>query len=231
MSEPLGADRQRGRHQDSGRGRRTEDTDRASRARRLFAPGAASQAGPVRVRLRATPRTVAQLAGRLLLTGVSALFIVGGAADPASFGGVLFLLLGAAGVALFGSGALVMTGHLAAMRPVLVIDDQGVRRPAGWPRPRRADGLLRWEELVAMGAWSQGIPTGRGHRQYLAFLPRGAAGHAAGGAEILAIKMAGVPGVAEPRWSIPISAGWDRGVEDIVAAVHRHRAVPFADRR
>jgi hypothetical protein len=98
---------------------------------------------------------VAQVVGRLLLTGVSVTFIVGGAADPVSFGGVLFLLLGVAGVALFGSDALVLTGNLVARRPVLEIDDEGIRRPAGWPR--RASKLLRWDDLAAVGAWSQGI--------------------------------------------------------------------------
>ena len=184
---------------------------------------------PWRVRLRPTWRTVGQIVGRLLLTGVSATFIVGGAADPVSFGGALFLLLGAAGVALFGSAALVLTGHLVARRPVLEIDDEGIRRPAGWPR--RASRLLRWDDLAAVGAWSQGIPAGRGHRHHLAFLSRGSAGRPAAGAEILAIKMSGVPGVAEPRWSIPVNDAWDRSVEDVVRAVRRHRDVPFADRR
>lgn len=187
-------------------------------------------AGAVRVRLRFTPRTATQVIGRLLLTGVSVTFIVGGASDPASVGGVLFLLLGAAGVALFGSSAVTMIGNLAGRRPVLEIDDPGVRRPAGWPR--RASRLLRWDDLAGVCAWSQGIPGTRGHHHHLTFLPRGAAGRPAPGAEILAIKVNGVPGAPEPRWSIPVTAAWDRTVEDVVAAVHRHRpGLPFADRR
>jgi hypothetical protein len=182
---------------------------------------------PWRVRLRPTRRVVARAIGRLLLTGVSVMFIVGGAADPVSFGGALFLLLGVAGVALFGSDALVLTGNLVARRPVLEMDDEGIRRPAGWPR--RASRLLRWDELAAVGAWSQGVPAGRGHRQHLVFLLRG--DQAAAGGEILAIKMTGVPGVAEPRWSIPVSDAWDHSVEDVVSAVRRHRDVVFADRR
>jgi hypothetical protein len=183
----------------------------------------------VLVRLRPTRRALTQLTGRVLLTVVSALFIVGGAADPASFGGVLFLLLGVAGVALFGGSALVMTGNLLARRPVLEIDEAGIRRPAGWPR--RASRLLPWDDLAAVGAWSQGITAGRGNRQYLTFLPRGEADHPPVGAETLTIKMTGVPGVAEPRWSIPVSEAWDRTIEDVVTAVRRHRDVPFADRR
>jgi hypothetical protein len=172
---------------------------------------------------------VLQLGGRVLLTVVSVLFVVGGATDPASFGGVLFLLLGVAGVALFGGSALAMMGGLLARRPVLEIDDAGVHRPAGWPL--RTGRLLRWDDLAAVGAWSQGISADRGHRQYLAFLPRGEADHPPAGAEILAIKMAGVPGIAEPRWSIPVSEAWDRTIDDVVTAVRRHRDVPFADRR
>lgn len=181
--------------------------------------------------MRPTRRMIAQVIGRLALTGVSAAFIVGGAADPASFGGVLFLLLGVAGVALFGSDALVLTGNLAARWPVLEIDDEGIRRPAGWPR--RASRLLRWDDLAAVGAWSQGIPTGRGHRHHLLFLPRAEqeTRSPAAGAEVLAIKMNGVPGVADPRWSIPVSDAWDHSVEEIVRAVRGHRDVPFADRR
>jgi hypothetical protein len=157
---------------------------------------------------------VAEAVGRLALTGVSATFIVGGTADPASFGGALFLLLGVAGVALFGGATLVLAGNLAGRRPILEIDDEGIRRPAGWPR--RASRLLRWDDLAAVVAWSQGIPAGRGHHQHLVFLPKGDPG---------------IPGIAEPRWSIPVSAAWDRSVEDVVRAVRRHRAVPFADRR
>jgi hypothetical protein len=122
---------------------------------------------------------------------------------------------------------------------VLEIDDEGVRRPAGWPR--RTSRLLRWDDLAAVCAWSQGVE-GRHHVHHLTFLPRGDADHAMSfqppdggppppGAEILAIKVRGVPGVPEPRWSFPVGVSWDRTVEEVVAAVRRHRDVPFADRR
>jgi hypothetical protein len=184
----------------------------------------------VRVRLRLTRRTALQIAGRLLLAGVSVLFVVGGASDPASFGGALFLLLGAAGAAMFAGGALAMTGHLLTGRPVLEIGAAGVRRPAAWPR--RAGRLLRWPDLAGVCAWSQGVPHGRHHEHHLTFLPRGRADRPAAGAETLAVKVTGVPGVPDPRWSIPVTAAWDRSVDDVVAAVHGHRPdVPFADRR
>jgi hypothetical protein len=181
----------------------------------------------VRVRLRFTRRTATPIIGRLLLSGVSVAFIVGGAADPASFGGVLFLVLGAAGILLFTGSTLALAGNVLARRPVLEIDDDGIRRPGGWPR--RASHLLAWDDLAAVCAWSQGIQ-GRHHLHHLTFLPRGDADKPPSGAEILAIKVKGVPGVPEPRWSFPVGA-WDRTVEDIVAAVRRHRDVPFADRR
>lgn len=167
---------------------------------------------------------LAQLGGRALLAAVSAAFVAGGAADPASFGGVLFLLLGAAGLALFGAGTVATAGQLLAGRPVLEIDDEGIHRPAAWPRTRR---LLRWDDLAAVALWRQGVPAGRSHREYLAFIPRGAVA----GTEIAAIRPAAVPGIAPPQWSIPVSDAWDRPVDDVVAAVRRHRAVPFADRR
>jgi hypothetical protein len=192
-------------------------------------PSNAEAGTAVQVRLRPTRRTIAQIIGRLLLTAVSVAFIVGGASDPASFGGVLFLLLGAAGVVLFASGALAMVGYLVVRRSVLEIDAQGVHRPASWPR--RTWRLLRWDDLAAVCAWSQGVPAGRGHQHHLTFLPRGEADHPAPGAEILAIKTKGLPGVAEPRWSFPVTAAWDRTVEDVVTAVRRHRDIPCADRR
>jgi hypothetical protein len=182
------------------------------------------------VRLRRTRRTAAQIIGRLLLTGVSVLFAGGGASAPASFGGVLFLLLGAAGVAMFGGSALAMTGNLLARRPVLEIGDEGVRRPAGWPR--RTGRLLRWDDLAAVCAWSQGVAGGRHHQHHLTFLPRGEADRPAAGAEILAIKVKDMPGVPDPRWSIPVTEAWDHTVGDVISAVHRHRpGIPFVDRR
>jgi hypothetical protein len=183
----------------------------------------------MRVRMRFTRRTAGQLAGRLLLSCVSVAFIVVGAADPASFGGVLFLLLGVAGVAMFATGAIAMIGTVLAGRPVLEIDDEGVRRPGAGPF--RAERLLRWDELAAVCAWSQGIPAGRGHHHYLTFLPRGEADHPPPGAEILAIKVKGLPGVPEPRWSIQVGSGWDTAVENVVAAVRRYTDVPCVDRR
>lgn len=183
----------------------------------------------LRVRLRPTGRTVLQIAGRVLLCGVSAAFIVGGLAHPASVGGVLFLLLGAVGVVLFAGGALTMIGNLAAGRPVLEISAEGVRRPAGWPR--RGGRVLPWDDLAAVCAWSQGIPSGRGHQHHLTFLPRGEADRPAPGAEILAIKVRGLPGVADPRWSLSVTPAWDASIDDVVAAVRRHRDVPCRDRR
>jgi hypothetical protein len=181
-------------------------------------------AGRVVVRLRPTRRTLAQLAGRALLAAVAAAFVAGGAADPASVGGVLFLVLGVAGLALFGGGAVALAGHLLARRPLLEIDDDGVHRPAAWPRSRR---LLRWDDLAAVALWRQGVPAGRSHREFLTFIPR----RALAGTEIAAIGPAAVPAIAPPQWSLPVSAAWDHPVDEVVAAVRRHRDVPFADRR
>lgn len=183
----------------------------------------------LRVGVRFTRRTASQIIGRLLLSGVSVAFIVIGAADPASFGGILFLLLGVVGVAMFTSSTIAMTGTVLARRPVLEVDDEGVRRPG--TRPFRAERLLRWDDLAAVCAWSQGIPAGRGQHHYLTFLPRGDADQPPAGAEILAVKVRGLPGVPEPRWSMEIGPGWDTPVEEVVTAVRRHRDVPCVDRR
>ena len=180
--------------------------------------------------MRPTRRTASQIVGRLLLSCVSVAFIVIGAADPASFGGVLFLPLGVVGVAMFAGSTIALIGTVLAKRSVLELDDEGVRRPGA--RSFRAERLLRWDDLAAVCAWSQGIPAGRGHHHYLTFLPRGDdTGHPAPGTEILAIKVKGLPGVPEPRWSIQIEPGWDTTVEQVVAAVRRQRDVPCVDRR
>jgi hypothetical protein len=133
-------------------------------------------------------------------------------------------------VALFAGRTLAITVNLLARRPLLEIGEEGVRRPAGWPR--RTSLLLRWDDLAGVCAWSEGLPAGRGQCHHLTFLPRGDAAQPDLGAEILAIKVRGVPGRPDPRWSFPVTAAWDRPVEDVVAAVRRHRAdLPCVDRR
>jgi hypothetical protein len=208
--------------------------------------------GPLEVRLRATAPGVRGFLTALITAVTSALFVVGGAAHPATFGGVLFILLGVAGLALCAAGALVFLGQATGRRPVLELDDQGVRVPAVWPRSRRADRVLPWPDLAAVCAWSQGPPSGsRGGSDFphhLAFLP--AAGSPAtsaaispatggegrtppeNGAELLAVKVADVACVPTLRWAVPVRPGWDTTVEEVAKAVRNHRAdVPFIDRR
>jgi hypothetical protein len=195
--------------------------------------------GPLEVRLRATAPGVRGFLTALITAVTSALFVVGGAAHPATFGGVLFILLGVAGLALCAAGALVFLGQATGRRPVLELDDQGVRVPAVWPRSRRADRVLPWPDLVAVCAWSQGPPSGgRGGSDFphhLAFLP-GAGGEERtppeNGAELLGVKVADVACVPTLRWAVPVRPGWDTTVEEIAKAVQNHRAdVPFIDRR
>jgi hypothetical protein len=200
--------------------------------------------GSLEVRRRATAVGVRKTLTAVILAVTSVLFIVGGSAHPASFGGILFILLGVAGLVLCAAAGLVFAGQATGRRPVLELDDQGIRVPAVWPRSRRADRVLPWSELAAVCAWSQGPPSGgRGGAllpHHLAFLPAAdpsAAGSAGrtppeNGAELLAIKLTDVACVPTLRWSVPVRPGWDTTVEEIAKAVQDRRDdVPFIDRR
>jgi hypothetical protein len=194
--------------------------------------------GPLKVRRRATAPGVRKIMTAVITAVTSVLFVVGGSAHPTGFGGILFILLGVAGLALCAAGALVFAGQATGRRPVLELDDQGIRVPAVWPRSRRADRVLPWSELAAVCAWSQGPPSGgRGtvFPHHLAFLPAAEGDGRTppeNGAELLAIKVTGVACVPTLRWSVAVRPGWDTTVEEIAKAVQEHRDdVPFVDRR
>ncbi|MGI8330784.1 hypothetical protein ACRYCC_12530 [Actinomadura scrupuli] len=159
------------------------------------------------VRLRPGAPGLRKLLTGVITAGASVLFIVGGAAHPTGFGGILFILLGAAGLALCAAGALVFAGQATGRRPVLELDDQGVRVPAVWPRSRRADRLLPWSELAAVCAWSQGPPSG-GRRdtlfpQRLAFLPADPPGALPADGQAADGQAAGGPGGGGERPTSP----------------------------
>ncbi|GAA3230863.1 hypothetical protein [Actinocorallia longicatena] len=190
-------------------------------------------AEPVEVRLRPSFQGSGQALGVVTLVVCSALFVVGGLYDPSSVGGVLFITLGLIGVIGFGGVLVVVVGHLLGRRPLLVLDDEGVSVPAKWPLPRSRDRRLPWADVASVCAWSQGVPTGKGLAHQLAFLPRegSAESRHSSGAEMLMIKVQGLPGVPVLRWSVRTLPGWTVKPDDVFKAVKARTDAPFEDRR
>ncbi|MCD0448042.1 hypothetical protein LO762_02350 [Actinocorallia sp. API 0066] len=188
---------------------------------------------PTEVRLRPSLQGSGQALGVVILLSCSVLFFLGGLTDPGSVGGVVYLLLGATGIVAFGAVLVVVLGHLLGRRPLLVLEDDGVRIPARWPLPRSGDRVLPWSEIAAVCAWSQGVPTGRGLAHQLAFLPveeSPQARHTAG-AEMLMVKTQGLPGVPVLRWNVATLPGWTVKADEVIAEVRRRTDAPFEDRR
>jgi hypothetical protein len=188
---------------------------------------------PVEVRLRPSLRGSGQALGVVTLVVCSALFIVGGLYDPASVGGIVFIVLGLVGVIGFGGALAMVVGHLLGRRPLLVLDGSGVRIPAKWPLPRSLDRQLPWSDVAAVCAWTEGVPAGRGLEHQLAFLPREGSPEArhTSGAELLMVKTQGLPGVPVLRWSVRTLPGWTIKPDDVIKAVRARTDAPFEDRR
>ena len=186
--------------------------------------------------VRVAPRSpgVKNITAGVIMTFASAMFVVGGVADPASVGGVLFLALGGAGLLLCVGTAAVAAGGVLSRRPVLILEDSGVRVPPLWPLPRGRDRVLAWSEVAAVCAWIQGPPSDKKAaalgRLYLSFLPSGEGVDP--GAELLATKVTGLGCRATLRWTTRVSPGWTSTVEEVVAEVAEHRAeAAFVDKR
>ncbi len=186
------------------------------------------------VRRRPVAGDVRAVGCAVVLVAFSLVFAL--AAIPAlpGVGAVVFLVVGVAGTLLFAGLAASMAGQLAARRPVLVLDADGVRIPAPWPWPGTRDRLLPWPEVAAAVVWNRPVPRGRrGVAEHLAFLPtRESAGRTGPppSEELVALHLDDLPGYPTARWSVQVSPGWDIGVDEIAAGV-RERNLPVADAR
>jgi hypothetical protein len=163
----------------------------------------------------------------------SAVFTVTAVPALPGAGAVLYLLVGVAGVVACVAGLAAMAGRLLlARRPVLEIDERGVRLPAPWPWPRARDRSLGWADLAAVVVWSRPVPRGRrGVADLLAFLPvEDRVGATPPSAELVALGLDDLPGVATTHWAVMVSPGWDPGVDDVLAEIRR-RELPAADLR
>lgn len=157
-----------------------------------------------------------------VLAAVSVVFLVSGLADVASFGGVLFVAIGAVGTLLFTAATFGLAGQLLSRRSILELDDEGVRLPARWPRS--GDRTLPWPDVASAVTWSQ-VVSRRQTVARLAFLPRTGrpTSH-----EILALRTE-VPGVPTMDWAVPALPGLDATPDDVAA--HLPDGVPFIDAR
>ncbi|XRQ11977.1 hypothetical protein ACN3XK_14130 [Actinomadura welshii] len=201
------------------------------------AAGTGGGAGPAfAVRVRPTWRDVWQLAATLILLAASAGFVAGGVTDGAGVGGVAFTVLGAAGLALFGTGLFVSAGGMLARRPVLELDGDGVRRPPRWPLPRRSGRTLPWADVAAIAALRRGVDgTRRGELDYVVFLRTPELAEMARTWErprLVALTMRDVPATAEAvPWCFAVERGWDATLPQIVKEARARRRVPVIDRR
>ncbi|WP_067455481.1 hypothetical protein [Actinomadura macra] len=200
-------------------------------------PGEPDASGEVfAVRNRVTWWGVWQLLALLILCLASAGFVGGAVMRGTGVGSLAFLLLGVAGLALFGAGLVMSAGGMLARRPVLVFDADGVRRPARWPLPRASGRVLPWTDVTAITALRRSVAHGRGAEQdYVVFLPTAELAELARTAErprLVALTMRDVPATAEAvPWCFAVEAGWDARLPQIVKQARRRRPVPVIDRR
>ncbi|GLZ09867.1 hypothetical protein Acsp04_01030 [Actinomadura sp. NBRC 104425] len=193
------------------------------------------------VRTRPTVRSAGQVAALALLVLASAAFVASGATGRAGAGAVMFITVGVLGLGLFGVGLLRAVGVLLGRRPVLELDDTGVRRPARWPLPRRADRVLPWPRVAAMCALRRGMAgTRRGEQDYLVFLPSAELAEAVRTARrslLVALTLPDVSAAALPgardaaAWCFAVDPAWDASLKEVVAAVRGRHRVPVIDRR
>lgn len=192
--------------------------------------------GAFAVRTRVTWRGMWQLVAFVILFLAAGAFIAGGVMRGKGAGSLVFVVLGGSGVLLFGAGMLMSAGAMLARRPVLEIDSEGVRRPARWPLPRRADRGLPWSRTAALTAVRRGVAGTRGGVQdYLVFLPTPELAELARTAErphLVALTIQDVPATREAvPWCFPVEPGWDATLPEIVRQARRRHRVTVIDRR
>jgi hypothetical protein len=188
------------------------------------------------VRARLTWRGTFQITACLILIVASVAFITGGLMSGLSVGSIAFIALGVVGIAMFGAGLSTTAGTLISRRPLLEIDGEGVRRPARWPLPRRADRVLPWSRVHALCALRRGVPGAkRGEQDYLVVLSSAELVETARTEErpkLVVLTLPDVPATAEAaRWCFAVDASWSASLKEIVSAARKRHEVPVIDRR
>jgi hypothetical protein len=189
-----------------------------------------------RVRVRASWQGIWQLVAFAILVLASAGFVGGGLIRGTGSRSLVVIVLGAMGLLVFGAGLLGAAGRVLGRRPVLELTGEGVRRPARWPLPRRADRLLPWSRVAALAAVRRGVAgTRHGEQDYLVFLPSDELVEMARTAErprLIALTLTDVPATAEAaRWCFPVEPAWNVPLKEVVVQVRRRHEIPVIDRR
>ncbi len=133
------------------------------------------------------------------------------------------VLFGALAVLLFGGGGLLAASPLLSRRPVLVLDEGGVRAVAPWPRRRSHDRTMGWDDIARIRAVTQVVPHRGGTLllHYLEFVSHDATG-----------RHFAPPTPWETSFTVRAQATWDHTIDEIVAKAHRHRVnLVFEDHR
>lgn len=197
-------------------------------------PTSEPASGPLRVLRRFTGRTLGQITSAVILVLASIAFIAGGSARPGSVGGIVFITLGAVGIAGFGAALGTVLLPVLGRRPVLVLDDEGVHVPAGPPWSRRGLRTLPWSQVVAVGVLDRTVSGGKGTRSYVAFLPSEETADAvrtSPKAQLVALALPDVPAMADAApWTVSVDPDWSASAKQILEEV-RQRGVPVIDRR
>ncbi|MEV5709454.1 hypothetical protein [Actinoallomurus sp. NPDC052274] len=187
----------------------------------------------IAVRARTSPQGVASVAGTLVLAGVAVAFAVSGALSMPAVGGLVALVVGVLGLALFGARLVVTAGRAVSGRPVLEIDEHGVCLPAAWPWSRARDRRLSWPDVASVVVWNETLPRGRVRSvRHVAFLPteeRAAEAGAVPGVELLALRLEDVPGTATPHWSTAFPPRATMPPEAVLEEVRRLGGVRIVD--
>ncbi|MBB6171286.1 hypothetical protein HNR23_001346 [Nocardiopsis mwathae] len=169
----------------------------------------------VRDQFRVTWDGVGLAAGCLIFAGMGAALVVrGGTADIA---------IGLLAVLMFGGGGLLAASRFLSRRPTLVLDAEGVRVVAPWPRSSDDDLWMDWNDIALIRVCSQDITAQGGAvpQWYLVFVPP----H-----EVA--RPFQPPAPWRPDRAVRIHRTWDRTVEDVVAEARRRRpGITFDDRR
>ncbi|GAB3445199.1 hypothetical protein GCM10027570_15010 [Streptomonospora sediminis] len=146
-------------------------------------------------------------------TGI-ALMLRGGATD---------LVMGALAVLVFGGAGAVSVTRMFSPRPVLVLDSQGVRFPAPWPRSESDDAVLAWDDVAVLRACTQYVP----HRggtvsiHYLDFVPTDEAD-----------RPFRMPTPWRTDHAVRVRPTWDHSADEVIAAARtRKPGLAFEDRR
>lgn len=209
------------------------------------APAPPAGNGVFQVRTRFTFKVALLVLVALGMFGLPGLLLLGeavtggtGLAQEHSTGERLWMLgLGLVLTTMGVGGGTIWVGQTLSRRPVLELHDHQVVLPAAWPRPRRSDRTLRWDEVEWLAAFTQvirsrGMVAARHH--YLAFVP--AAGVAAvapsSGFERFGAGLARAPSGEAMRYSLWVRPGLSAGLEEIVEQARRRKpGLSFVDRR